>query len=176
MEDELLDQVDESDNIIGSVWKSKAHQDYAIIHREVALILFNNKQEVLLQQRSFTKKNNPGAWRVAAAGHPLANEDPKNSIMREVLEELGIKIKPVFYKKYFSQHNKKGENNESRFTWVYYAIVNDNPKIILQTEEVNDARWVKIDKLIDYTKDPKYSLDEVSFNSMTKLAKELKII
>ena len=54
-EDELLDLVNEKDEVIGEVWKSVAHKDPTKIHREVAIVVFNNKSEVLLQQRSFKK-------------------------------------------------------------------------------------------------------------------------
>lgn len=55
MDDELLDLVDDHDVVVGGVWKSKAHQDPTLIHREVAVIVFSNKKEVLLQQRSQKK-------------------------------------------------------------------------------------------------------------------------
>ena len=52
MSDELIDQVDENDEIIGSIFKSQAHQNPSLIHREVAIVVFNKKGEVLLQQKN----------------------------------------------------------------------------------------------------------------------------
>ena len=50
--DELLDLVNEKDVVIGTVLKSEAHKDPTKIHRQVDLVIFNDKGEVLLQQRS----------------------------------------------------------------------------------------------------------------------------
>ena len=44
-DDELLDLVNEDDEVIGTVWKSKAHKDPSKIHREVAIVIVNNKEE-----------------------------------------------------------------------------------------------------------------------------------
>jgi isopentenyldiphosphate isomerase len=59
MVDELLDLVDESDQIIGELWKSKAHKGPKLIHREVAIIIHNDKSKVLFQKRS---TNTPLGW------------------------------------------------------------------------------------------------------------------
>ena len=90
-DDELLDLVNEKDEVIGEVWTSVAHKDPTKIHREVAIVVFNNKSEVLLQQRSFKKSHDPGEWKLTAAGHVGKGEDPKDAAIRELEEELGLK-------------------------------------------------------------------------------------
>lgn len=92
--DELLDLVNEKDEVIGEVWKSEAHRDPAKFHREVAIVVFNNKREVLLQQRSFKKSHDPGQWKITAAGHVGKGEKPEDAVKRELEEELGLKIVP----------------------------------------------------------------------------------
>jgi len=48
MQDELIDLVNEKDEIIGTVWKSQAHKDPKLIHREVGIAIFNTDGCVLL--------------------------------------------------------------------------------------------------------------------------------
>src|SRR3989344_5920035 len=95
--DELLDLVNEEDEVIGTVWRSEAHKNPSKIHREIAVAVFNHKGEVLIQQRSMKKTNDPGEWKITAAGHVASGENPKDSAEREVLEELGIKVKPILF-------------------------------------------------------------------------------
>lgn len=66
-DDELLDLVNENDEITGTVWKSEVHRNPYLIHREVAIAVFNEKGEILLQQRSLKKENSPGEWKITAA-------------------------------------------------------------------------------------------------------------
>ena len=102
MKDELLDLVDESDKVIGTVWKSQAHKDPKLLHREVAIIVFNDKREVLLQQRSLNKSSDPGEWKLTAAGHIGAGEAPLVAAKRELKEEMGIDLEPNFYNRSYA--------------------------------------------------------------------------
>lgn len=169
--DELLDLVDENDQVIGTVWKSEAHQNPKLLHREVAIAVFNKKGQVLLQQRSMKKTNDPGEWKMTAAGHIGAGEDPEVAVKREVFEELGIKIKPVYFKKHFHTYKDK----EARFFWVYYAIVTKNPTLKLDEEEVMDAKWVDVRYLEKFSKRNTYSLDSTSHKTICEIAKKLEI-
>ena len=169
--DELIDQVDKNDQIIGTTLKSKAHKDPSIIHREVAIVVFNKKGEVLLQQRSMKKRNDPGHWKMTAAGHIGAGEDPKLAIIREVKEELGITIKPVYYNKIFREYR----DQETRFFWLYYSVLKEEQPLVLDKEEVMDARWVKYSDLEKFSKQNEYHLDSPSHRNIVEVAKILKI-
>ena len=171
MKDELLDLVNQDDKVIGKVWKRKAHQDPSLIHREVAIAIFNKKHEVLLQRRSMSKTNDPGHWKITAAGHVGADENPKDSIKREVFEELGLNVQPIYYKKAFSTY----KNKESRYFWIYYAIVDTPQKLKLNKQEVMDAKWVKVGKLEEFSKSSRYSLKGLSHKTILELKKLLKL-
>jgi isopentenyl-diphosphate Delta-isomerase len=169
MSDELIDQVDENDEIIGSIFKSQAHQNPSLIHREVAIVVFNKKGEVLLQQRSMKKMNDPGHWKMTAAGHIGAGEDPEEAIKREVEEELGIKVEPTYYKKVFEKYRDK----EARFFWIYYTVLSKEQPLKLDKEEVMDAKWVKYSGLKEFSKNNKYLLSSPSHTRITEVAEIL---
>lgn len=174
--DELLDLVNENDEIIGTIWKSEAHKDIKKIHREIRLFVFDKLGNVLLQQRALTKKNGPGSWGETAAGHVNIGEDPSIAAKREIKEELGIDINPFFYKKVFDIHSKDNENEESRFTYIYFSKLTKHPKLILQKSEVNDAKWVKVKDLEHFAKNNIYSLIGISHECIIEIANKLKII
>lgn len=159
MNDEIIDLVNEKDEVIGTVKKSLAHKNPSLIHREVGVIIFNDKDEVLLQQRSFNKKNDPGVWKNAAAGHILAGKNPIDAIKREAREELGIEIQPILYKKFFKRHIKKGENSEARFIWMYYSLCKSETRLIIDKKEVADAKWIPINQLKKFSQNNSYDFN-----------------
>lgn len=144
--DELLDLVDQNDQVIGTVLKSSAHSNPAFIHREVVVLIFNKKNQTLIQKRSLLKKVDPGKWEVACAGHVGAGEIPEEAAKREVFEELGINIQPVFFEK---QKVLNDINNESKFYWVYYAIIDDND-FELDKLEVEEVKWIDVSEVSKY--------------------------
>lgn len=169
MVDELLDLVDENDNVIGTVWKSVAHDDPSKIHREADITVFNKNGEVLIQRRSM-KKSSPGKWENTATGHVLAGENPTDSIVREVKEELGLRIKPTFFKKVFVK-----EKTESKFYWIYYAIVDKPLKLKLDKNEVMDTKWIRPEQLETFAKDNWWDINGESHAMILDIKSRLKI-
>lgn len=167
MVDELLDLVDENDEVIGTVWKSEAHGCPGMIHREVAVGVFNDSGEILIQQRSM-KKTSPGEWKITAAGHIGADEDPLLAAKREVNEELGIEIEPLYYSKEFDYDER---HQESKFYWIYYAVVKGRPKLVLDADEVMDVRWINPDDLQEFAKVNKWNVNGGSHKMIVKLKK-----
>jgi isopentenyl-diphosphate delta-isomerase len=167
--DELLDLVNDQDEVIGTVWKSEAHNNPKLIHREVGLAVFNNQGEVLLQQRSMNKAKKPGVWQVTAAGHVQSGENPEVAINRELQEEMGFTVNPIYTSKVFDTY----ENKESRFTWQYYAIVENTPDVVLNPEEVMNYAWVRIDQLKNFAKKHDYSLTGSSHKYIIEIINRL---
>src|SRR3989304_10069910 len=143
--DELLDLVNEKDEVIGTVWKSVANKNPKKIHREVAVIIFDESRRVLIQQRSFRKALEPGKWMLSAAGHVLAGEDPGIAAKRELIEELGITTRLKFFGK---EWNKR--ENESRIFYMYFGKVRSADKIKINKDETEKYKWIDITRLKDY--------------------------
>ena len=163
-EDELLDLVNEKDEVIGTVWKSEAHKNPSRIHREVAVQLFDKKRRVLIQQRSYQKEFHPGKWMVAVAGHVRFHEKPKDAANRETKEELGLKLDLKYYGKEFDRNKK-----ESRFFWIYYAILEGSEKIKIDKDETEEYRWINFEEINNY------DLTWRSKNSILKMKDQLRI-
>jgi len=168
-EDELLDLVNDNDEVIGTVLKSVAHQNPVLIHREIGIGIFTKSELVLLQRRSMKKKNGPGEWKISAAGHVEAGEDPKLACKREVKEELGLDVEPIFFEKRYV----KRANLEARFVYIYYVVLDKEIEPTLYEEEVMDSCWVSIKKLDEFAKDNDYDLNGHSHQMILKMAKEI---
>lgn len=147
MTNEYVILVDEQDNDIGVMEKMQAHQE-GLLHRAFSVFIFNDKEELLLQQRAISKYHSGGLWTNTCCSHPRPNETIKDAANRRLFEEMGmscdLKIKTNFiYKTPF-------ENGltEHELDYVLIGTTNQNPHI--NKEEVESFKWMSI---IDLKKD-----------------------
>lgn len=73
--------------------KDEIHRD-GDWHRSVHVWIATPDGRLLIQRRSREKENHPGLWDVSAAGHLSAGEDSLSAAVREVEEEIGLRIRP----------------------------------------------------------------------------------
>ncbi|MDP8900654.1 MAG: NUDIX domain-containing protein [Actinomycetota bacterium] len=94
--DELIDVRDEAGEPTGEVvWKSEAHR-LGLWHRCIHCWIFGvdaRKPYLLVQRRAATKDTWPGYLDLAVGGHLAAGERPLDGL-REVEEELGLRVDP----------------------------------------------------------------------------------
>jgi len=81
--------VDELDNEIGIEEKMKAHE-LALLHRAFSVFVFNDKGEILLQQRAISKYHSGGLWTNTCCSHPRPNEQVEDAAIRRLQEEMGF--------------------------------------------------------------------------------------
>lgn len=89
--------VDENDMPIGEMEKIEAHEK-ALLHRAFSILIFNSKNELLLQQRAHTKYHSPGLWTNTCCSHQRPGEDTLSAAHRRLQEEMGLKaeLEPRF--------------------------------------------------------------------------------
>jgi len=90
-DEELFDEVDERDFVIGPKTRGEIHVNN-LRHRAVHMLIFNQLGELYLQLRSPWKDLNPSVWDSSAAGHVDSGEDYAFAAGREVEEELGVSV------------------------------------------------------------------------------------
>jgi isopentenyldiphosphate isomerase len=95
--DELIDVLDGLGRPTGEVaWKSEAHRR-GLWHRCFHCWVYGadaGGAYLLVQRRAGTKDTWPGRLDVTAAGHLRSGEEPLGGGLREVEEELGLRIEP----------------------------------------------------------------------------------
>ena len=67
--------------------------------KSTAVLVFNDRGEVLLQLRAANDDTFPSHWDFSAGGGIDEGEDEKTSIRRELSEELGVEVEIEFMKK-----------------------------------------------------------------------------
>lgn len=139
--EEVLDLVDQDDNIISQINRSTIKKHADIIIRTVAVVVIDKSGNVLLQQRSVEKKDNPLMWNVfACTGHVSSGELPLDSAHRELKEELDIDISPKFYRKVFIDNSE--EHRPSTFRYIYYIKDFHDHGITFDHREIQQINWV----------------------------------
>ncbi|HEY2626652.1 MAG TPA: 16S rRNA (adenine(1518)-N(6)/adenine(1519)-N(6))-dimethyltransferase RsmA [Candidatus Udaeobacter sp.] len=91
LENELFPVVDKMDRILRQAARSEVHGDN-LRHRAVHILIFNERGELYLQQRSRRKDRHPLLWDSSAAGHVMAGKGYDEAAKRELQEELGINV------------------------------------------------------------------------------------
>lgn len=150
MADELIDICDEHNNLTHiRKMKSEAHKD-GLWHRAAHIWIYNSKGKILLQLRAKKKLLYPDMWDISAAGHVAAGEDVVTSGLREIEEEIGLKVKQkdleFFTIKKVKAIYKDIQNNE--FHYVYFLKFDGDGKTLkLQHEEVQEIRFFSIEDI-----------------------------
>lgn len=144
---EYIDIFDENNNPIGiKKEKDKAHED-GNFHRTAHVWIINDKNELLLQKRSATKKTHPNCWDISGAGHIRTGESVIDGAIRELKEELGIEAKDKDLQNVATIKSTKNPKN-MEFQYVY--LLKCNKKIaeyIFEDNEVSEVKYVHFEEL-----------------------------
>ena len=153
---ELFDIVDENGIPTGETVERSAAHKQGICHRTAHIWIVREqggRTQVLLQKRAANKDSFPGRFDTSSAGHIQAGDEPLESAMRELHEELGIVAVPeqlefagtfrVLYEKEF--HGKLFKDNEVAFVYLYRQPV-DIDQLVLQTEEIEAVEWFDMEE------------------------------
>ena len=92
MKEELIDVLDENGIKTGQVVTRKEVHKQGLWHRAIVVAIINEKNEILLQQRSEKKEKNAGLWDISAAGHISCGQDSLSAATREINEEVSVNL------------------------------------------------------------------------------------
>jgi len=140
-EDEFFDVVDGNDAVVGRVARREVHAR-GLLHRAVHVLVFDGAGRVFLQRRSMKKDIAPGMWDSSCSGHVDSGESYDAAAVRELAEELGLRI--VSVPKRFLRV-EAGRETGWEFVWVY-RLVHPGP-FVLNPEEIDGGAWHAIDEV-----------------------------
>ncbi|WP_406683384.1 isopentenyl-diphosphate Delta-isomerase [Seonamhaeicola sp. MEBiC1930] len=89
MIEEKVILVNENDEQIGLMPKMEAHEK-AVLHRAFSVFIFNDKNELMLQQRALDKYHSPGLWTNTCCSHQRDGETNIEAGKRRLQEEMGF--------------------------------------------------------------------------------------
>lgn len=109
--------------------------------QSVHVWIMNSKNEFLIEKRSYHMEMNPGKW-AFVGGVVDTGETSLEGALRETKEELGIDVDINQIELMFTFKRKEDFVD----VWIARNDIELN-KLILQKEEVCDAKWVNIEEL-----------------------------
>lgn len=138
--------VDEQNEVLGYMGKLEAHKK-GLLHRAISVIVFNDKGEMLVQQRALTKYHWAGIWSNTCCSHPRKNETFQAAAERRLQEELGIAtpLTEVF------QFIYKAYDEVSGLTeWEYDTVFTGefNSSFEFNADEVHAVKWMPVNELL----------------------------
>ncbi len=140
IDSESLILVDPTDREVGHMSKAECHQGRGTLHRAFSLLIFNPAGELLLQQRSASKRLWPLYWSNSCCSHPRRAESMELATKRRLREELGLQCPLQFLYKfeYQAQFDEAGAEHE---LCSVYAGRTDEP-VRADGQEILSWRWI----------------------------------
>ena len=138
--------VNEQDQVIGKMEKLEAHEK-GVLHRAFSVFLFNSNNELLLQQRAATKYHCPLLWTNTCCSHPRENESNLEAANRRLSEEMGMSASLSHAFHFIYQAEFSNGLIEHELDHVFIGNSDVNP--IINTEEVNDFKFVSCDWIMN---------------------------
>ncbi|MBI2129845.1 NUDIX domain-containing protein [Candidatus Woesearchaeota archaeon] len=149
---EYMAVVDENDRVMSKKTRNEIVVKN-LLHRGIAVFVFNSKGEIFVHKRNRNKKYYPGYYDAIVGGGLKHGETYNKGAKREVREEIGAKdIKLQFLFK------NRFKNNIDNHIANVYKIVYDG-KIKLQKSEIEWGKFMAINELKELMKKKKFAPD-----------------
>ncbi len=143
---EIWELLDENGNETGETMQVGEPILEGRYHKGADVWIVNAKNEILIQKRSPSKRLSPNVWAMTG-GSVIKGETSLQTIEREVLEELGIKLN--------GQDLQLIATYQTGDVWLDEYVIKqdiDLCDIVMQETEVSDVKWAtyeEIDELFE---------------------------
>ncbi|MFZ2431869.1 MAG: isopentenyl-diphosphate Delta-isomerase [Lutibacter sp.] len=144
MQEEQVILVNEKDEKIGLMPKMEAHEK-GVLHRAFSVFVFNDKNELLLQQRAVHKYHSPLLWTNTCCSHQRDGEGNTEAGKRRLKEEMGFECKLKEVTRFIYKAPFDNGLTEHELDHILIGYCNENP--ILNREEVENFKWMTIEEV-----------------------------
>ena len=151
------------------VERARAHAE-GILHGASHIFICRKRNgviEVLLQRRALCKDSYPGCLDISSAGHIEHGSDFLQTAMKEMEEELGLRVSADDLRELFMQTVDlsscfRGQPFIDReINRVYLYVPEEEPIFRIQQEELSEVLWMRLDEVLRRVRmgDPEYCLE-----------------
>lgn len=142
MKQEYFDIVDSMNQVIGQASREECHTRKDLIHRDVHILVFDERGRVFLKKRRQDRRLYGGMWESSACGHVMAGESYDSAAKRELEEELGISEVDLEMVDEFLFSTEF----ETQFTRLYTCVYSGD--ITVNSDEATEGRFFKIEDVL----------------------------
>jgi len=144
MNEELVILVNQNDEQIGLMPKLEAHEK-AVLHRAFSVFIFNDNNELMLQQRAKHKYHSPLLWTNTCCSHQRVGEANLEAGKRRLMEEMGFvtdlkETTSFIYKAPF-------DNGLTEHELDHIMVGHYNEAPTINREEVESWKWMPLEKV-----------------------------
>ena len=144
MKQENVILVNEQDKQLGLMPKMEAHEK-ALLHRAFSVFVFNEKGELLLQQRAADKYHSPNLWTNTCCSHQRNGESNIEAGKRRLKEEMGFVTDLQESISFIYKASFDNGLTEHEYDHVLLGTYNKEP--IINEEEVVSFKWKILDDI-----------------------------
>ncbi|MBJ7879434.1 isopentenyl-diphosphate Delta-isomerase [Gelidibacter salicanalis] len=142
MTEENVILVNEKDEQIGTMPKMEAHEK-ALLHRAFSVFVFNDKNELMLQQRASHKYHSPLLWTNTCCSHQRVGETNIQAGKRRLQEEMGFETELEDTISFIYKAPFDNGLTEHEFDHILVGSYEDEPNINL--DEVAAWKWMPLE-------------------------------
>ncbi|MAN26514.1 MULTISPECIES: isopentenyl-diphosphate Delta-isomerase [Mesonia] len=143
MEEKVI-LVNENDEQIGLMEKIEAHEK-ALLHRAFSVFVYNDKGEVMLQQRALSKYHSPGLWTNTCCSHQREGESNVDAGKRRLMEEMGFTTDLEESISFIYKAPFDNGLSEHEYDYILIGKYNDQPN--LNPDEVAAWKWMSLEDI-----------------------------
>ncbi len=152
MEEEKVILVNEKDEKIGLMPKQEAHEK-GRLHRAFSVFIFNDNNELMLQQRALHKYHSPGLWTNTCCSHQRDGETTLEAGKRRLQEEMGFSVELKETTSFIYKAPFDNGLTEHELDHILIGTFNSEPEI--NKDEVAAYKWMPIEEVkSDISKNP----------------------
>ncbi len=142
MKEEKVILVNEKDEQIGTMPKMEAHEK-AILHRAFSVFIFNDANELMLQQRASHKYHSPNLWTNTCCSHQRVGESNIEAGKRRLQEEMGFVTDLKDTISFIYKAPFDNGLTEHEYDHILVGTYNEEPNI--NPEEVSNWKWMSLE-------------------------------
>jgi len=146
MKEEQVILVNENDEQIGLMPKMEAHEK-AVLHRAFSVFVFNEQNQLMLQQRAAEKYHSPLLWANTCCSHQRDGESNLEAGKRRLQEEMGFVCELEEKTSFIYKAPFDNGLTEHELDHILVGYFNENPT--LNREEVEDFKWMTVEEVKD---------------------------
>lgn len=144
MKEELVILVNEKNEQLGLMPKMEAHEK-ALLHRAFSVFVFNDSNQLLLQQRAATKYHSPLLWTNTCCSHQRDGETNIVAGKRRLKEEMGFSCELEEVTSFIYKAPFDNGLTEHELDHILIGYFNNNP--VVNTEEVENFKWMTLEEV-----------------------------
>lgn len=163
---EYFDVLDENGNYTGKILSREEVHKTGAWHKSIHIFIINDKKQLLMQRRAKNKKRGANKLDISCTGHLTAGDTSKEGALRELDEELGIKVKEeeLIFCCTVKRSYKKDDYIDNEFNDIYFLNKQVQiDKMKYQKEEISEILYVDIEKLQKLVNEKDESIVEYEF-------------